>query len=139
MNGPQQAGNRRLVHMKLRFASLFGMSLLLSLILSFGAAAQTSKGTIVGVVTDPSGASVVNATVTARSLQNGEIRTVTTGSNGEYRITAVLPGAYEVKATSQGFADLVLDRVEVAASVDTSLDLHLQVTGTAQTVMVEAS
>ena len=125
--------------MKLRFASLFGMSLLLSLILSFGAAAQTSKGTIVGVVTDPSGASVVNATVTARSLQNGEIRTVTTGSNGEYRITAVLPGAYEVKATSQGFADLVLDRVEVAASVDTSLDLHLQVTGTAQTVMVEAS
>lgn len=125
--------------MKLQRASLFGIIVLFSLVLSIHTAAQTSKGTIAGTVTDPSGASVTNATVTVRGLQNGETRTVTTGSNGEYRITAVLPGLYEVKATAQGFAELLLDHVEVRATVDTPVDLQLQVTSTSQSIMVEAS
>ncbi len=125
--------------MKLRFATVLSFLFLAATIFSAAASAQTSKGTLTGTVTDPSGSSVPNATVTARGLENGETRTVTTGNYGEYRITAILPGNYEVKAESQGFAAVVMNRVEVKASVETPLDFQLQVIGTAQSVMVEAS
>jgi outer membrane receptor protein involved in Fe transport len=125
--------------MKLRFATVLSLIFFAITIFSAAASAQTSKGTLTGTVTDPSGSSVANATVTARGLQNGETRTVTTGNYGDYRITAILPGTYEVKAESQGFAAVVMDHVEVKASVETPLDFQLQVTGTAQSVMVEAS
>jgi hypothetical protein len=125
--------------MKLRFATVLIFLCFAILIFSVAASAQTSKGTLTGTVTDPSGSSVANATVTARGLENGETRTVTTGNYGEYRITAILPGTYEVKAESQGFASVVMDHVEVKASVETPLDFQLQVTGTAQSIMVEAS
>ena len=85
--------------MKLRFATVLSLIFFAITIFSAAASAQTSKGTLTGTVTDPSGSSVANATVTARGLQNGETRTVTTGNYGEYRITAMLPGTYEVKAS----------------------------------------
>ena len=125
--------------MKLRFGTVLSFAFSLIIIFSSAASAQTSKGTLTGTVTDPTGASVSNATVTARGLENGETRTVTTGNYGEYRITAILPGLYEVKAESQGFAALVMSNVEVKASVETPLDFQLQVSGAAQSVMVEAS
>jgi outer membrane receptor protein involved in Fe transport len=125
--------------MKLRIATVLSFSFFVTMIFSAMSSAQTSKGTLTGTVTDPSGASVANATVTARGLENGETRTVTTGNYGEYRITAILPGMYEVKAESQGFAAVVMDHVDVKASVETPLDFQLPVTGTAQSVMVEAS
>jgi len=125
--------------MKLRIGTVLSFVLSVMMIFSAATSAQTSKGTLTGTVTDPTGASVANATVTARGLENGETRTVTTGNYGEYRITAILPGTYEVKAESQGFATMVIGHVEVKASVETPLDFLLQVTGTAESVMVEAS
>jgi hypothetical protein len=125
--------------MKLRIGLVLSVAILMAFVFSSGILAQTSKGTIVGTVTDPSGASVANGTVTARGLENGETRTVTTGQNGEYRISAILPGIYEVKATSQGFGTVVMDHVEVTASVDTPLDFRLELSGASQSIIVEAS
>jgi outer membrane receptor protein involved in Fe transport len=125
--------------MRLRIATVLSFATFAILILSAIAVAQTSKGTITGTVTDPSGASVANVTITARGLDNGETRTVTTGNYGEYRITAILPGIYEVKADSQGFGSVVMDHVDVKASVETPLDFQLQVRGASQSIVVEAS
>ena len=99
---------------------------------------QTSKGTITGTVTDGTGAAVAGATVTARNKDAAETRTVTSGGFGEYRIGAVLPGNYEIKVTAQGFSILVVDNVNVKASVETPLDVKLEVSSTSQTVTVEA-
>src|SRR5262245_28793539 len=86
-------------------------------------AGQTSKGTIAGTITDPAGGAISGATVTAQSTQLGENRSVVSGTYGEYRISAVLPGLYQVKVTANGFATVVLDNVEVGASVEKSLDV----------------
>src|SRR5215470_1791603 len=77
--------------------------------------AQTSKGTIAGTVIDASGGAVSGATVTVQSTQLGETRNTVTGTYGEYRITAVLPGIYQVKVTADGFTTVVLENVEVGA------------------------
>ena len=103
------------------------------------ALAQTSKGTIAGTITDPAGGAISGATVTAQSTQLGENRTTVTGTYGEYRITAVLPGIYQIKVTANGFATLVFDNVEVGASVEKSLDARLEVSSSSQTITVESS
>jgi hypothetical protein len=51
--------------------------------------AQTTKGTIAGVVTDAQGLVVPGAAVTAASIETGDVRSTTTGPQGEYRIEGV--------------------------------------------------
>ena len=102
-------------------------------------AAQTSKGTIAGTVTDPAGGAISAATVTVQSTQLGENRTVVTGTYGEYRVSAILPGIYQVKVTANGFATIVMDNVEVGASVEKSLDVRMEVSSASTTVTVEGS
>jgi hypothetical protein len=100
---------------------------------------QTSKGTIAGTITDPAGGAISGATITAQSTQLGENRSTVSGTYGEYRISAVLPGIYQVKVTASGFATVVLDNVEVGASVQKSLDVRMEVSSSAQTITVESS
>ena len=117
-------------------------ALCLTLATLLGAAsisAQTSKGTIAGTLTDPAGGAISGATVTAQSTQLGENRSTVSGTYGEYRISAVLPGIYQVKVTADGFATVVLDNVEVGASVEKSLDVRMEVSSSAQTITVESS
>jgi hypothetical protein len=101
--------------------------------------AQTSKGTIAGTVTDPAGGAISGATVTVQNTQLGENRSVVTGTYGEYRISAILPGTYQVKIAASGFATTVLDNVEVGASVEKALDVRMEVSSASQTVTVESS
>src|SRR5258708_21797 len=89
--------------------------------------------------TCPGGGAISGATVTAQSTQLGENRSTVSGTYGEYRISAVLPGIYQVKVTADGFATVVLDNVEVGASVEKSLDVRMEVSSSAQTITVESS
>ena len=107
--------------------------------LAVGLSAQTSKGTIAGTVTDPSGAVVVGATVTAKDAVGGETRTATTGNNGEFRIEAISPSKYDVTIASQGFATSKVTGLEVRASVITPLNQQLKTSGTSDTIEVSAS
>ena len=67
------------------------------------ALAQTSKGTLTGVVRDGSGAVVVGAKVTAIDSSNGEIRITATTTLGAYRLDALTPGQYTLHVESTGF------------------------------------
>jgi hypothetical protein len=98
--------------------------------------AQTSKGSIGGTVTDASDAVIVGASVTARNHDTGEVRSTTTGANGQYRIDAVELGRYAVTITQTGFAPLTLDTITVSGSVVTSVNAKLTVGSTTQTVVV---
>ena len=111
---------------------------MLVLVASF-AMAQTTKGTIAGVVTDKSGAVVSGAAVTATAAAGGETKSVTTGANGEYRIETLTPGEFVVTVKAQGFATTKVSGVVVRTSVITPNNVALEVAGTTETVTVEAS
>ena len=62
-----------------------------------------ASGDIRGTVTDPSGAVVTNATVTATDVARGIKHTVSTDNNGQYRLTGLQPAAYSVSVSKSGF------------------------------------
>jgi len=110
-----------------------------ALLLATLCSAQTTKGTIAGVVTDDSGAVVQGATVTVIPKGGGENRAVNTGSAGEYRVEALNPGSYQLSITAPHFANQVVDNVAVNVSQTTSQNVVLKVGGTAETLTVEAT
>src|SRR5512146_2551731 len=110
----------------------------LVLLCALGAIAQTSNGTLAGVVTDSTGAAIVNANVTATSIQTGDVRTTTTNSVGAYRFESLLPGTYAVEATADRFAVTKLSGVQVTASIITSINIQLKPGQTSETVEVSA-
>jgi Carboxypeptidase regulatory-like domain/TonB-dependent Receptor Plug Domain/TonB dependent receptor len=73
--------------------------------------AQTSKGTIVGTVLDPNGASVSGANIKLTNTQTGSSREVTTTSEGAYRLEAVDPGSYKIEVTAPGFKATTIQNV----------------------------
>src|SRR5947209_10540331 len=84
----------------------FGLALMLCAIaISVPIArAQVLYGTLTGTVTDPSGAVVVGANVSAVGTQTGVSQTSITDSAGIYRFSSLLQGTYKVTITAQGFS-----------------------------------
>ena len=103
------------------------------------AVAQTSNGTIAGVVTDPSNAVVLNAKVVAKSTLTGELREGTTNANGAYRLESLGPGLYTVTISAKGFSTTTIQNVEVKATVVTPLNAEIKLGGTSETIEVEAA
>ncbi|HEY1215723.1 MAG TPA: carboxypeptidase-like regulatory domain-containing protein, partial [Bryobacteraceae bacterium] len=68
---------------------------------------QVLYGSIVGTITDQTGAVVPQADVKAINPQTGETREVRADEAGRYTIGNVLPGTYEVRVTAQGFRPVV--------------------------------
>lgn len=124
----------------LRFVLVVSGALTLALLTGRLSPAQTSNGTIAGVVADASGAAVPKTTVEATSVdRGGSPRVIETDASGAYRIESLLPGTYVVVIKKQGFADLKISGVEVKASLTTTVNGTLVVAGQSQTVVVEAS
>ena len=64
---------------------------------------------LTGAVTDPSGAIIVGADVTATNLATGAKRSAQTDSTGKYLMTQVPPGDYRVDVTATGFKTAVFE------------------------------
>jgi len=64
---------------------------------------QEVTATITGTVTDSTGAAVVGATVTAKSVERGITYTATSNESGIYRISQLPVGNYDLKFEKQGF------------------------------------
>lgn len=96
--------------------------------------AQTSNGTITGVVSDPNGAVLPKVSVTVTNNDTGEKHVTTTNDSGSYRVESVAPGLYTVEIKAAKFSELKLEDVVVTASVVTTADGRLQV-GAAETVV----
>jgi Carboxypeptidase regulatory-like domain/TonB-dependent Receptor Plug Domain len=111
---------------------------LLTLVLVGTLGAQTTKGTIAGVVTDAQGLVVSGANVTAAAIEGGDVRSTTTGGNGEYRIEALNIGRYTVTVKAKGFAETIVQGVMVNASVITATNVELKIAAGMETVTVEA-
>lgn len=119
--------------MRAKSAILF----LLLLLVTTAAFSQEITGSITGFVKDPSGAVVPNAMVTVRNLGTGDQRQVTTGAEGEYTVTPLPIGRYEVVVEASGFQKFVAKEVQLSVNDRRRVDANLQVGSTDQTVTVE--
>ena len=80
------------------------------LLLATGALAQSDRGTITGAVNDPNGAVVARAEVIVRNVATGtEYKTVTT-ETGNYTISSLPAGSYELRVEAPGFKKFVLQK-----------------------------
>jgi hypothetical protein len=86
------------------------------LYLASGTIGQTVQGVIAGTVTDPSGGTVPNATVTITNTGTGVSQSETTGSDGSFRFSLVPPGSYIIDITAASFAEVRASGIVVQAS-----------------------
>ena len=101
-------------------------------------AQSTVTGGIRGKVTDPQGAIVPNATVTATNVGTNQTETANADEDGGYRFSNLQPGTYTVGVTATGFANFTLERVVVEVGKVTTADVPLSVSGTTANVEVTA-
>jgi hypothetical protein len=106
------------------------------LVIGIPAGAQVDRGTIVGTVTDPSGARISDAVVVLTNRDTGEPIHLTTNSEGDYNAKLVKIGNYSVSATKQGFEKTVQQSVDVAVNQSVRVDLVLKLGSTSDTVEV---
>lgn len=84
------------------FATVFGL-LIFSLAAPLLMRAQTASGSIIGTVTDSTGAVVSGAVVEVKSVSTGAVQTRTTTASGTYSVIALEPGDYSLSVSSSGF------------------------------------
>jgi outer membrane receptor protein involved in Fe transport len=102
------------------------LTILFVLSLAAAAKAQTFRGTILGTVTDSSGAAIDGATVTARNVDTGLERTTQTSGDGGYSIPELPLGTYKVTVTKVGFQTSVATDVKVDVAAESRVDAALK-------------
>jgi len=110
----------------------------LSLSLSSLLAQSSGTGALTGTVTDMTGAVIPNVTVTVTSAETNQSRSVTTGSDGSYKITLLPPGSYNVRFTANGFKATEVPSISIGVTETPVLDRSLEVGQQTEQVTVEA-
>jgi len=124
---------------RLRNFAIFGFAFCLFLLAAGVGLAQTSRGTLTGIITDSSGAVIANATVTITQSATNLKRQTTTNEAGVYRFDAVDLGTYALSVSAAGFRTKETTGVEVQAARTTNIDVPLEVGTASEVVTVEAS
>lgn len=109
------------------------------LLLIPAARAQTQFGQITGLVVDPSGGSVVGADMVTTNEQTGVSVKSVTNSAGNYAITSLIPGTYDVTVSKPGFSTITRTGVVLQVDQTAQLNFTLQVGQVHQQVTVRAS
>src|SRR5579863_8210706 len=116
------------------------VALFLCLLPIRAARADELYGKIRGKVTDPSGAVIAGAKVTATSLQTGIAKSVTSGADGGYEIIQLpAPADYKVSANQTGFSPFETTSLHLSLDQIYVLDISLTVGAVSQEVTVEAN
>ena len=98
--------------------------------------AQTFRGTVLGTVTDASGAVVSGAKVAVRNVNTGQERTTETSGDGSYSVPELPIGTYTVTITQSGFQTSVTSGVVVDVASERRVDAALKAGQVSQTVEV---
>ncbi len=99
--------------------------------------AQVS-GILSGTVTDPTGAVISGADVTARALDTGASRHTSTGAGGHYQISSLPVGLYELEVKKEGFNTIVRSGLQLAVAQEAVVDFRLEVGQSSQQITVNA-
>src|SRR5438876_24070 len=103
-----------------------GILLLLALLSANPGFSQAVHGSLLGAVTDASGASVANAQLTITETNTGVARAAKTSEAGYYVVADLPPGTYSVSAELAGFKKAVRAGVDVLVNTTVRVDLVLQ-------------
>lgn len=98
--------------------------------------AQFDTATVLGTVTDPSGAHIAGAAVTLKNVATGITAEARADENGDYQFVNTRIGEYEVSAQHPGFATGVVRNVNVTVNARQRVDFTLQVSNDTQQVLV---
>src|ERR1700759_272745 len=112
------------------------------LLLSLGALSFTVKAqdaTVVGTITDPSGAAVPNVKVSATNSETGLVSTAVTSDSGTYVLPELRIGHYDVKAEASGFKVAEQKGLVLQVGDRARIDFQMQLGGAQETVTVEAN
>lgn len=99
--------------------------------------AQTTS-TITGSVKDKQGLPIAGAVVHVTGAELAIDRSANTESDGSYRIAALPPGVYEIRASKDGFTSEIFHKIEVTLNREVPLDIVLQVGTVSQTIEVNS-
>lgn len=120
-----------------KFGSLLVIRIAIAACISLiPAAAQGTYGTILGTVTDTSGALVAGTTVTVANVDTGATRSATTDSAGDYRIPLLLPGRYNITGEHSGFRKAVITGIVLQVNQEARFDMRLDLGEVTQAVTV---
>ncbi len=103
------------------------------------AVAQTPTATLVGRITDPSGAGVIGASVKVRNVNTNDVRTVQAQAEGEFTVANLEPGLYEVTVEKQGFKQVRQRSLELQVGQTARIDIALEVGSVSQSIEVTAA
>ena len=118
--------------------SLFCAAAVLALALSpLALNAQTgSTGALSGTIIDPSGGTILGASIKVTNEATGEVRTVVSGANGNYIVPLLLPGTYRIEVSNPGFKASVYPGVHIDVTETASLNVRLEIGTPTETVTV---
>src|SRR3954451_13539946 len=120
----------------IRLSASCCLFLLLFTVARLPSLAQSSFGSIVGSVTDPSGAAVGGATVELTNIGTSERRTATSESSGNFNFVNLIPGDYRVNIQQPGFKRYSREPIRVEVGSAVRVDAQLQVGEATETVTV---
>lgn len=112
------------------------LALLVTLLAATPGWAQESRGTVVGKVTDATGAVIPGASVQVTNKAMGTKITLATNEVGFYQAPFLIPGLYELTVEMQGFKKFVRDDLEVRVNDRLQVDITLQVGAAAESITV---
>jgi outer membrane receptor protein involved in Fe transport len=115
---------------------MFVAALSLALFATSAFAQTSTTGSIAGLVTDPNGAAVTGATVTATSPNLIRPQTATTGSDGRYEVPNLPPGQYKIMVDAGGFAKFTSNDFSVNLGRTSAADAQLSLATATATVQV---
>jgi len=119
----------------IRFFTLLTLTIFISSMLW----AQGGTGELSGLVSDPTGAVVANASITLTNSATGEKRTQVTTSAGTYRFVALpVVGSYTLEVSAKGFKGYKIANVIISVGTITTHDAKLEVGASSEEVTVEA-
>ncbi len=98
--------------------------------------AQSFYGTLVGTVTDTSGAAVPGATVTVTNIGTNETHTMKSEATGNYNFVNMVPANYKLEIQAANFKHFVRSPIQVQVGATVRIDAALQVGATTETVEV---
>jgi outer membrane receptor protein involved in Fe transport len=108
------------------------------LLSTFPSAAQVGSSTLLGTVSDTTGAMLARAAIEVRHEDNGFSRSTFTAADGSYRIEQLQPGPYSLVASLAGFQKLKLEGLVLEVNQKARVDLELQVGEQTESITVTA-
>ncbi len=108
----------------------------LAVVLSWAALAQSDRGTITGTIADQTGVGVANASIEARNIESGATYPVASSATGNYTISELPVGTYELTATLPGFKKFIRQGLTIQVAQTLRIDMVLEIGNASETVTV---